>query len=162
MKTVCLLYGGNIGESDYFFERATGILKNVIGNSTVSSSVYVSDAWGFTSDNKFLNKLVLFETDLSAEDVLTTCLETEEFLGRLRSSMPGYSDRLIDIDVLYMEDIIINTKQLILPHPRLQDRLFALVPLCEVIPEFIHPVLQKSNKSLLSLCNDKSKVEKLK
>jgi 2-amino-4-hydroxy-6-hydroxymethyldihydropteridine diphosphokinase len=104
---------------------------------------------------------VIFKTDLEAPDILKICLDTEIKLGRERNALSGYSDRVIDIDILYIDDLVLNDKQLIIPHPRLQDRLFALVPLCEVIPEFIHPVLQKSNKSLLSLCPDNTIIEKL-
>jgi 2-amino-4-hydroxy-6-hydroxymethyldihydropteridine diphosphokinase len=161
VKKVALLYGGNIGETLLVFKKATSILKKKLGFVYAQSSTFKSCAWGFDSENDFLNRLVIFKTDLKASEVLQICLDTEMKLGRERNEMNGYSDRVIDIDILYMEGLVLNSKQLILPHPRIQDRLFALVPLCEVIPEFIHPVLQKSNKSLLSLCTDKTKIEKL-
>jgi 2-amino-4-hydroxy-6-hydroxymethyldihydropteridine diphosphokinase len=161
VKKVALLYGGNIGETLFMFEQATSILEKKIGMVFAQSSTYKSDAWGYNSENDFLNRLVIFKTGLSASEVLQVCLETELILGRKRNKLNYYSDRVIDIDILYMENLILNSKKLILPHPRLQDRLFALIPLCEVIPEFMHPVLQKSNKSLLSLCPDNTTIEKL-
>jgi 2-amino-4-hydroxy-6-hydroxymethyldihydropteridine diphosphokinase len=143
------------------FEKATTILEKELGSFYIQSSTFRSGAWGYKSENKFLNQLVIFKTDLSARDILKICLDTEIKLGRERNALSGYSDRVIDIDILYIDDLVLNDDQLIIPHPRLQDRLFALVPLCEVIPEFIHPVLQKSNKSLLSLCPDNTIIEKL-
>ena len=161
VKTVALLYGGNIGETWAAFEKATAILVEKIGEVYQQSSVYRSKSWGYESNNDFLNQLVLFKTNLSAHKLLKICLETESLLGRQRNSSIGYSDRVIDIDILYLDDLVLNTSELTIPHPRLHERLFALVPLCELMPEFIHPVLQKSNKSLLSLCPDKTVIEKL-
>ena len=161
VKTIGLLYGGNIGETLLAFEKATSILKKKIGPVYKQSAIYRSPAWGYNSENDYINQLVLFKTRLTAQQILGFCLETETRLGRQRSQSPGYTDRIIDIDILYMEDLVLHTAQLTIPHPRLHERLFALVPLCELIPEFIHPVLQKSNKSLLSLCPDKTVINKL-
>ena len=161
MKTVSLLFGGNIGNTAVVFEKASQLLQQKIGAISASSAIYRSKAWGYQSENDYLNQLFLFETRLSAEMILEACLETEQILGRQRSSVHGYSDRIIDIDILYFEDLIIKTEDLTIPHPKLQERLFALLPLTEIAPNFIHPVFQKTNKSLLSLCPDKSIIEKL-
>ena len=161
MKTVSLLFGGNIGNPAVVFEKASQLLQQKIGAISASSAIYRSKAWGYQSENDYLNQLFLFETRLSAEMILEACLETEQILGRQRSSVHGYSDRIIDIDILYFEDLIIKTEDLTIPHPKLQERLFALLPLTEIAPNFIHPVFQKTNKSLLSLCPDKSIIEKL-
>ena len=161
VKIVCLLYGGNIGDPLNSFTRATKILANQLGIFYKQSSIYRSQTWGYESENDFMNQLVLFKTELKAQHILEFCLETEYMLGRQRNTSCGYTDRTIDIDILYMEDLILNTDQLTIPHPKLHERLFALLPLCDIIPEFIHPVLGKSNKSLLALCPDKSIIEKL-
>jgi len=161
MKTVSLLFGGNIGKTRVIFEKASQLLQQKIGSINARSAIYQSKAWGYQSENDYLNQLFLFETLLSAEKILEICLETELILGRQRNSGHGYSDRVIDIDILYFEDLIIETEDLIVPHPKLQERLFALMPLNEIEPNFIHPVFQKTNKSLLSLCPDKSIIEKL-
>jgi len=161
MKTVSLLFGGNIGETKVVFEKASQLLQQKIGSISARSSIYRSKAWGYESKNDFLNQLFFFETRLSAEMILEICLEAEQILGRQRNSGQGYSDRIIDIDILYLEDLIIETEDLTIPHPKLQERLFALLPLNEIAPNFIHPVFKKTNKSLLSLCPDKSKIEKL-
>ena len=161
VKTISLLFGGNIGETRVVFEKASQILQQKIGSISAQSAIYRSKAWGYQSENDYLNQLFLFKTGLSAEMILESCLETEQILGRQRISRHGYSDRIIDIDILYFEDMIIESEDLIVPHPKLQERLFALLPLNEIAPNFIHPVFQKSNKSLLSLCPDKSIIEKL-
>ena len=161
VKTISLLFGGNIGNTAVVFEKASQLLKQKIGPIGARSAIYRSKAWGYESENDFLNQLFLFKTRLSAEMILEACLEAEQILGRHRNSRHGYSDRIIDIDILYFEDLIIETEDLIIPHPKLQERLFALLPLTEIAPNFIHPVFQKTNKSLLSLCPDKSIIEKL-
>lgn len=161
VKRVSLLFGGNIGETKMVFEKASQLLQQKIGAFSASSAIYRSKAWGYQSENDYLNQLFLFKTSLSAEMILEVCLETEQILGRQRSSVQDYSDRIIDIDILYFEDLIIKTEDLTIPHPKLQERLFALLPLTEITPDFIHPVFQKTNKSLLSLCPDKSIIEKL-
>ena len=161
MKTVSLLFGGNIGDTKVAFEKASKLLQQKIGPISASSAIYRSKAWGYQSENNFLNQLYLFKSKLSANQILKICLETEHSLGRQRNSNSGYTDRIIDIDILYLDDLIIDTDELTIPHPKLQERLFALMPLNEVIPDFIHPVFQKTNKSLLSLCPDKSIIEKL-
>ena len=161
MKTVSLIFGGNIGDTKAVFEKASKLLQQKIGPINARSAIYRSKAWGYQSENDFLNQLYLFKTKLSANEILENCLETEHLLGRQRNSNSVYSDRIIDIDILYLDDLIIDTDELTIPHPKLQERLFALMPLNEVIPDFIHPVFKKSHKSLLSLCPDKNFIEKL-
>ena len=161
VKTVSLLFGGNIGESLVVFEKASKLIQQKIGQISACSAVYKSKAWGYESENDYLNQLYLFKTQLEASEILKVCLETEQLLGRERNLKAGYADRLIDIDILYLDNLIIDTEKLTLPHPRLHKRLFALVPLNEVIPDFIHPIFKKSHKSLLSLCPDNNFIEKL-
>ena len=161
VKTVSLLFGGNLGETIDVFDKASKLLQQKIGSISARSAIYRSKAWGYQSENDYLNQLFLFKTSLSAQMILESCLETEQILGRQRISRHSYSDRIIDIDILYFEDMIIESEDLIVPHPKLQERLFALLPLNEIVPNFIHPVFQKTNKSLLSLCPDKSIIEKL-
>ena len=161
MKTVSLLFGGNIGETAVIFEKASKLLEKKLGRINARSAIYRSKSWGYQSENDFLNQLFLFKTGLSAENILEICLETEQKLGRKRNQDSGYTDRIIDIDILYIDNLIIDNGRLTIPHPRIQERLFVLVPLSEIIPDFIHPVLRKTNKSLLSLCPDKTIIDKL-
>ena len=161
VKKVVLLLGGNLGNTRKIFSEATDILASGLGKITARSALYRSGAWGYHSDNLFLNRVLIFETDLDEKKIIKICLETEEKLGRKRPAGSDYADRLIDIDILYFGKRVINTPELTVPHPKLQERRFAMLPLTELIPEFIHPVLKKSQKTLLSLCPDKSHVEKL-
>lgn len=161
VKTVYLLIGGNLGDARSEIRKATALLSAALGQIKGLSSIYRSEAWGYESENNFYNQLIVIKTQLTAQQILTVCKEIEHLLGRQKNTTPGYSDRLIDIDILYLDDIVIKSERLIIPHPRLHKRLFALLPLNEIIPEFIHPVLKKSNKSLLSLCPDTNFIEKL-
>ncbi len=158
MKIVTLL-GGNLGDSKALFQEAIHLMKSkgfIIENF---SKVYKSIAWGYTSKNIYLNQVIVFQSNDSPQHILSTCLSIEKELGRQRVEKEGYSDRPIDIDILYMDDLSINKEELTIPHPRLHLRRFTLVPLEEILPDFIHPILKKDHKSLLLLCPDKSKVE---
>ena len=161
MNTIYLLLGGNEGDTRKLFSKATLLLGEQIGEIKEKSAIYRSSSWGFDSNNDFLNQLLILQTKLHPDELLHHCLQIEAKLGRMRNSGKGYTDRPIDIDILYFGAQIIKNESLIIPHPRLHERLFALIPLNEIIPDFIHPVLHKSNKSSLSLCSDKSKIEKL-
>ena len=98
----------------------------------------------------------------SAFDFLQRCLETEKRLGRIRlAGGPRYSSRPIDIDLLFYDSVILNTPDLILPHPRMQERNFVLTPLAEILPDFVHPVFQKTIATLLQECPDKLEARKL-
>lgn len=158
MKIVTLL-GGNLGDSKALFKGAIDLMKSkgfIIENF---SKVYESKAWGYTSQNTYLNQVVVFQSKEAPEYLLNTCLSIEKELGRQRVDKEAYSDRPIDIDILYMDDLSINKEELIIPHPRLHLRRFTLVPLEEILPDFIHPIFKKDHKSLLLLCPDKSLVE---
>ena len=96
-------------------------------------------------------------TEKDAEEVLQSCLQIEVDLGRKRTAQ-GYGARTIDIDVLFINDEVMETENLVLPHPRLHLRKFTLLPLVELIPDFVHPILQKSMQELLVVCEDNSEV----
>ena len=108
-----------------------------------------------------LNQVLILETIYSAEDVLKVCLQIENNLGRVRKEQIGYSARVIDIDLLFVNDEVLETKTLVLPHPRLHLRKFTLLPLVDLIPDFIHPRLQKDMQYLLANCKDNSIVRKI-
>ena len=123
----------------------------------MASSFYETAPWGFECDENFLNQVVVFQTRLSAFDFLQRCLETEKRLGRIRlAGGPRYSSRPIDIDLLFYDSVILNTPDLILPHPRMQERNFVLTPLAEILPDFVHPVFQKTIATLLQVSSDSS------
>ncbi len=158
MKIVVLL-GGNIGDTLANFKQAIGFLEEFNYTITVKSSYFRSEAWGYTSSNDYFNQVVLFESSDPPLELLKNCLLVEKKIGRQRNDSKKYSDRPIDIDLLYIDDQIIEEKELHIPHPRLHLRKFTLLPLVEVLPDFIHPILKIDHKSLLLLCPDSGKVE---
>ncbi len=162
MHTIFILLGTNEGSREENLRHATDeINKNGI-KITHCSSVYVSDPWGFTAQTNFLNQVIRGETHLKPEEILDMFLRTEEQMGRKRKKRIGYSSRLIDIDLLFYDNLVMKTERLILPHPRLHERRFTLLPLAEIDKDFVHPVYQKKIWKLLEECPDTGKVHVLK
>ncbi len=158
MKTVVLL-GGNLGDSKALFAKAIRLLGENGFSLLTKSKLYRSSAWGYESENCYLNQVILFETEKDPQQLLKVTLVVEKELGRIRKIEKNYTDRPIDIDILYLNDQIIENDNLIIPHPRLHLRKFTLEPLVEILPYFIHPILKKDHKSLLLLCPDSNTVE---
>jgi 2-amino-4-hydroxy-6-hydroxymethyldihydropteridine diphosphokinase len=156
---IILLLGGNIGNSLILFKKAISLLEQRGFSLIAKSSIYRSESWGYTSLNKYLNQVLIVESEKDPEDILEKCLAIEKELGRKRKNEVDYIDRSIDIDILYIENLIIENKTLSIPHPRLHLRRFTLVPLNEVLPKFIHPILKEDHETLLLLCQDLAKVE---
>lgn len=161
MKKVFLGIGTNLGNREASLKGAIECINESIGTVVSTSSVYETEPWGFSSDDQFLNMVVEVETVLKPSGLLGRMLMIEAKMGRLRSG-EGYSSRLIDLDILLFGNIVMNTKSLVIPHPRLHERKFVLVPLSEIAPDVVHPVLKKDIKTLLKECTDKSKVLKIK
>jgi 2-amino-4-hydroxy-6-hydroxymethyldihydropteridine diphosphokinase len=134
------------------------LIDKEIGQVTKSSSVYESEPWGFSSDQQFLNQVVVVESELSPNEMLDEIHIIEAKLGRKRSSA-GYQSRTMDIDILFYDDLMVNESDLVIPHPRLHERRFTLLPLAEIAGDFIHPVLSESMDALAEECSDTSKVE---
>jgi 2-amino-4-hydroxy-6-hydroxymethyldihydropteridine diphosphokinase len=159
MNKAYLLIGGNIGTRLNNLAWAEELLEANTGRITERSGAYETAAWGNTNQPAFLNKAFLLQTDLSAEELLRKIMIIEREMGRVRTRK--YSPRIIDIDILFYNQEIINLPQLIVPHPEIQNRRFVLVPLNEIAPDFIHPVLNKSIRQLLAECPDKLGVKRL-
>jgi len=157
MTMLYLLLGGNIGDKERIFSEALAILNNRVGEIQLQSAVYETEPWGFESIDLFWNQAIEISTSLSPEEVLAQTQMIEQELGRIRKENQ-YSSRVIDIDILFYGDQIINRENLIIPHPRIQERKFALVPLNEIAPELIHPVFHKSIRQLLEESTDSLKV----
>jgi len=160
MHSIIILLGSNQGNSKDLIIKAEQLLQAKLGKCINASSIYESEAWGFQSETNFLNKVLAIETKLKPNEILRISLDIENELGRKRNTN-GYSSRTMDIDLLFYDNQIIEENDLEIPHPRLHLRRFALAPLAEILPDFIHPKLRKTIHELLDSCTDNSNINKL-
>ena len=158
MKKVILLLGGNLGDRETLLDRAREMIKEQAGKILRSSSVYESAPWGFTAENNFYNQVVVVSTGLTPHELLQTVQTIENRLGRVREGK-NYASRTMDIDILFYGQEIIDTPELVIPHPQLHKRKFALEPLNEILPGWIHPQYDQSIGMLLRNCEDPSEVK---
>jgi 2-amino-4-hydroxy-6-hydroxymethyldihydropteridine diphosphokinase len=147
-----LLLGGNLGDRQATLKQAQMRLEEQVGELIAASSLYETAAWGVTDQPPYLNQVLEFKTELAPLAVLDQTQAIEQELGRVRRERWGA--RTLDIDLLYYDNLILQSDRLTLPHPLLPDRRFVLVPLCEVAPDFLHPILQKRNWEILHDCQD--------
>lgn len=159
MHIAYLLLGGNLGNREGYLREAMMELEQKVGKIIRHSSIYETAAWGKTDQEPFLNQAIELETELSAEDLMSTLLSIETNLGRTRTEQFG--PRTIDIDILLYDNIIQQCAHVTLPHPQLHNRRFALEPLSELIPEYRHPLLGQRIRDLLDTCNDPLPVHKM-
>jgi 2-amino-4-hydroxy-6-hydroxymethyldihydropteridine diphosphokinase len=154
MNTVTILLGSNIGNSRLLLQEAEQLLTEQLGSIQSTSSLIESEPWGFDSTQWFLNRILVINTELQAKGILHECQKIEQMLGRKRTDTIGYESRTIDIDILFFNNDIIHQTDLVVPHPKLHLRRFTLLPLHEIMPGYIHPVLNKSIDTLLNECSD--------
>lgn len=159
MAEVFILLGGNLGDREQIFKNAIDCIVNRIGSIVKTSSLFETEPWGFEHELSFLNQVVVIETSLTALEILVRTQEIEKTLGRVRKKNQ-YSERTIDVDILFYDDQVISMEELEVPHPRIQERLFTLIPLEEIAADFIHPVLRKSISQLRRDCKDSLEVKK--
>lgn len=159
MNLAYLLIGGNLGDRIENLASARSLVENKVGKIARASSIYETAAWGITEQPNFLNQVLLVETKLSAEKALQRILAIENKMGRIRTQKNA--SRIIDIDILFFNNEIIKQEDLTIPHPEIQNRKFALVPMNEIAPGMVHPIFKKSIKNLLSTSKDKLEVKLL-
>ncbi|MBI4647917.1 MAG: 2-amino-4-hydroxy-6-hydroxymethyldihydropteridine diphosphokinase [Bacteroidia bacterium] len=155
-----LLLGSNLEPRHEWLKEALFAIERQIGDIWRKSSVFESEPWGFSSENYFLNQALYVNTSLSAEQLIDEILKIEDNLGRKRTKQ-CYTGRNIDIDIIFYNENIINSEKLTIPHPYMHQRRFALEPVAEIAPLFIHPVLKKTMLQLLDECEDKLNVKKI-
>lgn len=154
-KTVYLGLGTNTGNKQENMTRAIENLSLALGSPTACSTFMESEPWGFESDNTFLNCVVAFKTAMPPLALLDTTEQIERSMGRTSKSLNGqYSDRIIDIDILFYGDEIINSERLTVPHPLLHKRAFVLRPLHEIAPQLAHPAMGRTIDELLATQED--------
>lgn len=158
-QTAFLLLGANLGDRKSNLEKAAHLIEKQIGFITARSALYETKPWGKTDQPDFLNQVLLLETEQTPEDILKSALTIEHDMGRIR--IEKWGARIIDIDLLYVGDQILNSENLTLPHPGIAQRRFVLEPLVELAPDFIHPALNKSHRQLLAECVDPLIVNKI-
>jgi len=158
LNTSTLLLGSNAGNRLQMLSDAMHHLQAVNIKIIQHSNIYQNQAWGLENQPAFLNQVLITESTLSATELLPVLLSIERKMGRVRTKK--WEQRCIDIDLLFFNSEIILEKELIVPHPQLHLRRFTLLPLCELIPDYVHPVLNTTIKQLLQECTDDKEVIK--
>ncbi len=159
MNKAYLLTGGNLGDRQQYLATARQFINQQCGTIAVASSLYETAAWGNTDQPAFLNQAIEITTTLTARQLIRRILKIEKQMGRLRQEK--YGPRLIDIDILLFNNEKHNYPFLKLPHPEMQNRRFALLPLAEIAPDIIHPVMNKTVTELLKECKDELQVSRM-
>lgn len=159
MNEIFLITGGNIGNREKNLQTAAGLIQSEIGKIIRSSKIYVTEAWGITDQKSFYNQVHVVESNFSAKEVMENILKIEEEMGRVRTIKNAA--RIIDIDILFFNDDIVNEQNLTIPHPEITNRRFVLSPLNEIASDMIHPVYKKNIHELLAMCKDELKAKPL-
>jgi len=152
MYNVYLLLGTNLGDKMAYINQAQQLIQAQCGNIIQQSSIYETAAWGITDQPSFYNQVCVLVTDLQPDLLMQTLLNIEIQMGRKR--LVKFGARIIDIDILFIDNLQVNTALLQVPHPLVQERKFALLPLQEIAPNLVHPIFQKSIETLVLECKD--------
>ena len=151
MSRIYLGIGSNLGNKEQNIKTALKLVEERVGKIIIQSSICQTMPWGFHSDNIFFNAAACVETNLTPMQVLSVIKMIEMEMGRTSKSSQGmYADRIIDLDLLFYEDQVINEVMLTVPHPLLQYRMFVLMPMTEIAPDLVHPVLKLPMRELLT------------
>ncbi|HOU98647.1 MAG TPA: 2-amino-4-hydroxy-6-hydroxymethyldihydropteridine diphosphokinase [Bacteroidales bacterium] len=152
--------GTNTGHRLQNIQKAIAEIKSGLGEVLQVSAVYESEPWGFESKNWFYNVVLTLQSNIDPQGLMTTLLDIEKKMGRERNAK-GYADRCIDLDIILCNECTICSPNLTLPHPHMHERLFVLLPLQELMPQWIHPVYQKNINEMIRDSRDHSKINKL-
>ena len=152
MSKVYLSIGSNKGNRSVLINKAIDEIEKKVGIIISRSSMYQSKSWGFDS-NDFYNLCLLIDTDITPKSLLINLKKIEKSIGR-EDTDGSYSDRFIDIDILFYDNIITDLEDLKIPHPKIEIRKFVLVPMLEIADDYVHPILNKTIKELYYDCSD--------
>src|SRR5574344_1919097 len=145
-----LSIGTNLGNRQLNIDTALRLVEERIGNVLMKSSIFETEPWGFSSENLFYNIAVKVETELQISQILFETKRIEKEMGRTSKSVSeDFCDRIIDLDLIFFDNLVLTTQDLCLPHPKMTERLFVLQPMAEIAPNMTHPVLGKTIKHLL-------------
>lgn len=151
MNTAYICAGSNIGDRIGFLQQANNLLNYTQGIKVIdSSSIYETEPVGYKDQEWFANAVLQISTTLTPEELLQECMRIEKQLGRTRSPENRWGPRTLDLDILFYDNKIISEDTLQIPHPRMHERAYALVPMLELDPDFLHPIIEKSISDLHS------------
>ncbi|MBO4738201.1 MAG: 2-amino-4-hydroxy-6-hydroxymethyldihydropteridine diphosphokinase [Bacteroidales bacterium] len=156
-----LLVGANLDNNLAKYDRLYALLEQHVGEIFKKSAFYQSEPWGFDSQNWFVNQAIWLKTNLSPQQLLGQCQQIEKTMGRPDHPHDHYEDRVMDIDIIFFNQDTVNAPNLQIPHPRMQQRKFVLLPLMEICPTYIHQTLHKTVAELLDICQDTAIVQKV-
>ncbi len=157
---VYLSIGGNLGDRLQNIKDAISEISDKIAIPDEVSSIYLSEPWGFEHAKYFTNAVIKLETDINPKGILSIILDIEANLKRTRTNS-GYQGRTMDIDILYYGDLCIKTTELEVPHPRINNRPFVLLPIKDIEPDFIDPISKTNINQMIKSCTDKGKIKKI-
>ena len=154
-----LSLGSNIGDREHYLTTVQKMLNTYFDEPHIISHIYITEPWGVADQPEYFNQVLAYQSpELAPEQILDIIQTIELSLGRERTQKWGA--RTIDIDILMIDDIILQTSRLMIPHPLMCDRLFVLKPLADILPHSIHPVHKKKIVDLLSECRDTTNIQK--
>jgi len=159
VNSVYIILGGNLGDKSKNLGIARLIINLEIGKIVRQSDVYETEPWGFENPDNFLNQVIEIKTSLNPLDLMKKIKKIETRFGRSTNQPSPYQSRQMDIDILFFNDEIIELPELVIPHPRLHERNFVLVPLTELEASLVHPVFNKTIRQLKAICKDKKWVK---
>ena len=158
MEISYLMLGGNVGDRMDYLRQGVDLLRRGAGNIVAMSAIYETEPWGLDNPQWFLNQVVVLETILDPLALLECVHRIEKTLGRLRTHN-GFHARTMDIDILLSGNHVLNTPELVIPHPRMAERMFVLLPMAKLAPDLEHPELHRSMEYLRKHCTDKKQVK---